>query len=108
MGQQGVSVDQPAVSVEQQVVSFDLQDQAQIDVSHSRGGLPRLSVVAADGSVEVEFVHTVDSDPLVSMVFFSSLRDQAQQAAEDLAHLMSSGAEKHAHRWPAGDADAGV
>lgn len=93
--------------MDQQVVSFDVQDTTQIDVSHSRGGLPRLSVSSVDGSQEAEFVHTCDSDPLVSMAFFSSLRDQAQRAAEDVAHLMSAGGDQHAN-GSADRADAGV
>jgi hypothetical protein len=75
--------------MDQQVVSFDLRDRAEIDLSRSRGGLPRLSVSAVDESYEVEFVHTCDSDPLVSMAFFLSLSDRARRAAEELADLMS-------------------
>jgi hypothetical protein len=76
-------------SMDQQIVSFDLQDKAQLEMSRSWGGLPRLSVSAADDSYAVEFVHTRDSDPWVSMAFFRSLSDQAQQAAEILAGLIS-------------------
>jgi predicted nucleic acid-binding protein len=86
--------------MDQRVVSFDLRDRAEIDLSHSRGGLPRLSVStasaasavsAADESQEVEFVHTCDSDPWVSMAFFLSLSDRARRAAEDLADLITGG-----------------
>jgi hypothetical protein len=83
--------------MDQQVVSFDLRDKAEIDLSRSRGGLPRLSVstasVAGESTEEsygVEFVHTRDSDPQVSMAFFRSLSDQARQAANELADLISS------------------
>jgi hypothetical protein len=83
--------------MDQQVVSFDLRDRAEIDLSRSRGGLPRLSVWAAVPAEDksplveqgVEFVHTCDSDPLVSMAFFLSLSDRARRAAEELADLMS-------------------
>jgi hypothetical protein len=57
--------------------------------------LPRLSVSTASAasvageSAEVEFVHTRDSDPQVSMAFFRSLSDQARQAADELADLIS-------------------
>jgi hypothetical protein len=82
--------------MDQQVVSFDLRDRAEIDLSRSRGGLPRLSVStastasAADESYGVEFVHTRDSDPQVSLAFFQSLSDQARQTADELADLISS------------------
>jgi hypothetical protein len=33
-------------------------------------------------------VHTVDSDPLVSIAFFEALIRQSQQAIDELAHLM--------------------
>jgi hypothetical protein len=72
------------------VLSFDMQDEAQIEICRSRGGLPRVSVSAVDGSQEVEFVHTVDSDPLVSIAFFEALIRQSQQAIDELAQLMSA------------------
>jgi hypothetical protein len=93
--------------VDQQVVSFDLRDTALIELSRSWGGLPRLSVSAADESYEVEFVHTCDSDPLVSVAFFRSLSDEARRAAEELTELIPGDAAGNADsRWD--NADSGV
>jgi hypothetical protein len=77
-----------ATNSDAHVLSFDMQDEARIEICRSRGGLPRVSVSAVDGSQEVEFVHTIDSDPLVSIAFFEALIRQSQQAIDELAHLM--------------------
>jgi hypothetical protein len=70
----------------QQVVSFDLRDNAVADIS--RGWrFPRLSVVTANGSHEVEFVHTADGDREKSIAFLRSLSEQALRMAGELAGL---------------------
>lgn len=70
------------------VMSFDLHDDARLEMSASRGGFPRLTVSTVDETQEVEFVHTVDSDPAVSIKFFSSLSEYAQHVVADLRHLV--------------------
>jgi hypothetical protein len=99
----GVTTRKGRTVMDQQVVSFDLRDKAEIDLSRSRGGFPRVTVSAVSVEDdphgvehEVEFVHTRDSDPLVSLAFFRSLSDQARQAAEMLADLVSDDAARNA------------
>lgn len=73
--------------MEQQVTSFDLLETAVIDVHRGWRGFPRLCVAAADGSHEVEFVHTVDGDPEKSIAFLLSLSEQASLMADEVAVL---------------------